>query len=140
MSGTVNKAIILGYVGKEPDIKRTDGGFIIANFSLATTETSGSKAKGNVEKYTEWHRIVAFGKLAEIIEKYVHKGDKLYVEGKFQTKKWQDKNGQDRQMTEIIADKMQIIASKNYQEPQPEVKPSSLAPIPSSFVDDDIPF
>ncbi|CAB4133936.1 Ssb Single-stranded DNA-binding protein [uncultured Caudovirales phage] len=108
--GTVNTVMLIGNVGRDPEIKKSQTDMLIANLTLATSEIYKQ------EEQTEWHSIVAFGKLAETIEKYVHKGDKIFIEGKLKTRKWQDKEtGKDRYKTEILADKMQMLgSSKRY--------------------------
>lgn len=103
MSRSLNKVQLIGNVGRDPEIRSTKDGSPIANMSIATSDTWKDK-QGQKQEKTEWHRVVVFGKLAEIIQKYVNKGDKLFLEGKLQTKKWTDKNGQDRYTTEIVLD------------------------------------
>jgi single-strand DNA-binding protein len=100
----VNKVIILGHLGQNPDIKYTANGNAIANLSVATGETWKDKNTGQDQKKVEWHRICIFGKLAEIAGKYLKKGSQVYFEGKLQTRKWQDQQGQDRYSTEIVVD------------------------------------
>lgn len=103
MAGSVNKAIVVGNVGGEPEIRSTQDGSKIANFSLATSEGWKDKLTGERKDKTEWHRIVVFNpNLVEVIEKYVHKGTKLYVEGQLQTRQWTDKEGKERYSTEIV--------------------------------------
>ena len=103
MAGSVNKAIVVGNVGGEPEIRSTQDGSKIANFSLATSEGWKDKLTGERKDKTEWHRIVVFNpSLVEVVEKYVHKGTKLYVEGQLQTRQWTDKEGKERYSTEII--------------------------------------
>ncbi len=112
MARGVNKAIIVGTLGKDPDVKYTAGGSAVVNVSVATNESWKDKNTGeNVEK-TEWHRIVIFGKLAEIAAQYLRKGQQVYFEGKIQTRKWQDQNGQDRYSTEIVANEMQMLGGR----------------------------
>lgn len=101
MVKSLNKVQLIGNVGKDPEIRFSGDGKPIANFSIATSDSYTGKDGNKVEK-TEWHKIVAFGKLAEIISKYVKKGSKVYIEGQLQTRKWTDNNGQDRYSTEII--------------------------------------
>lgn len=108
----VNRATILGNVGQDPEIKYTASGSAIANFSIATSEAWKDKQTGEQQQRTEWHRCSAFGKLAEIIGQYVKRGSKLYVEGKIQTRKWQDQNNQDRYSTEIVVNEMQMLDSR----------------------------
>lgn len=113
MARGVNKAIILGTLGKDPEVKYTAGGNAVASISVATNESWKDKNTGeNVEK-TEWHRIVLFGKLADIAGQYLKKGAQVYFEGKIQTRKWQDQNGQDRYTTEIVANEMQMLGGSS---------------------------
>lgn len=102
MSGSVNKVILIGNVGRDPEIRRTQSGDAIANIQLATSESWRDKQTGERKEKTEWHRIVVFGKIAEVVEKYVVKGQKLYVEGKLQTRKWTDQAGVEKYSAEII--------------------------------------
>ena len=112
----VNKVILLGNVGKDPEIRYMQNGDPVANLSIATSETWKNKSTGQAEEKTEWHRVVMFGKLAGIVEQYVRKGTQLYVEGKLQTRKWQDQSGQDRYSTEIVVDgfngQMQMLGGR----------------------------
>jgi len=150
MARGVNKAIIVGTLGKDPDVKYTAGGSAVVNVSVATNENWKDKNTGeNVEK-TEWHRIVIFGKLAEIAAQYLKKGSQVYFEGKIQTRKWQDQAGQDRWSTEIVANEMQMLGgradssggSSAYTPQQKTEKPASSqfdeSPAEDGF--DDIPF
>ncbi|MDH4037723.1 MAG: single-stranded DNA-binding protein [Candidatus Krumholzibacteria bacterium] len=107
MSG-VNKVIIIGNLGADPTVRYTAGGAPVANFNVATSERFNNKA-GEREERTEWHRVVAFGKLAEICEKYLKKGKQVYVEGRLQTRSWDDPSGQKKYMTEIVANNMQML-------------------------------
>jgi len=111
---SVNKTILLGFVGKEPDVRYLDSGVAVSNFTLATTE-KGYKTKDGKEipDKTEWLNIVMWNKLAEIAEKYVHKGDKLYIEGKIRTRSYDAPDGSKRYVTEIFADSMEMLSSKN---------------------------
>lgn len=102
MSNDVNKAIILGRLGKDPEIRYSSNGAAIANFTVATGESWKNKETGEKEERTEWHRVTAFGKLAEIIGEYLKKGSQVYIEGRLQTRKWQDQSGADRYTTEIV--------------------------------------
>lgn len=111
----VNKVILVGTVGKDPEVRYTNNGNAIANLNLATSEQWTDKQSGDRQERTEWHRIVIFGKLAEIAEKYVKKGSQLYIEGKLQTRKWQNQQGQDQYTTEIVLDiggTMQMLGGK----------------------------
>ncbi|MGL4396385.1 MAG: single-stranded DNA-binding protein [Hyphomicrobium sp.] len=103
MAGSVNKVILVGNVGKDPEIRRTQDGRPIANLSLATSETWRDKATGERKEKTEWHRVVIFSEpLCKVVEQYVKKGSKLYVEGALQTRKWTDKDGQEKYSTEVV--------------------------------------
>jgi single-strand DNA-binding protein len=101
MSRSLNKVQLIGNVGQEPEVRFTQDGRPIANLSIATSDTWNDK-QGQKQEKTEWHRVVVFGKLAEIIQQYVHKGSKLFIEGKLQTRKWTDNQGQDKYTTEIV--------------------------------------
>jgi single-strand DNA-binding protein len=153
MARGVNKVILVGNLGNDPDIRYTAGGAAVANISLATTDSWEDKESGEQQDRTEWHRIVFFGRLAEIVGEYLRKGSQVYVEGRLQTRKWQDKSGNDRYTTEIVANEMQMLGGRggsgggmgnNDQAPAPmsESSPaSSSAPAAGNdFVDDDIPF
>ncbi len=145
MSRSLNKVQLIGNVGKDPEIKFTQDGKPIANLSIATSDTWKDK-QGQKQEKTEWHKIVAFGKLAEIIQQYVKKGDKLFVEGKLQTKKWTDKSGQDRDTTEVVLDPFggQMIMLGSPGRGSQQVQPNDQSPPQqqqySQGVDDDIPF
>jgi single-strand DNA-binding protein len=103
MAGSVNKVILVGNLGKDPEIRSTQGGQRIANFSLATSETWRDRTSGERKERTEWHRVVVFNeRLVDVIEKYVKKGSKLYIEGALQTRKWTDNSGQERYSTEVV--------------------------------------
>lgn len=110
----VNKAVILGNVGNDPELRYMSNGKAVANFTVATSE-QWKDQQGQKQERTEWHRMVAYDKLAEIIGQYVKKGSKLYLEGKLQTRKWQDQQGQDRYTTEIIVSEMQMLDGKPQQ-------------------------
>lgn len=106
--GTVNKVILIGNLGADPEVRYMPSGSAITNLRLATTE-SWKDQQGQQQERTEWHTVVVFGKLAEIAAQYPKKGSKLFIEGSLRTRKWQDKNGQDRYSTEIVADEMQML-------------------------------
>lgn len=108
----VNKVILIGNLGKDPEVKYLDSGVAVANFSLATTESYKNK-NGERVNQTEWHNIVLWRGLAELAEKYLHKGNAIYVEGKIHTRKWEDKEGNTRYSTDIIADKLTMLGSKS---------------------------
>jgi single-strand DNA-binding protein len=112
MARSVNKIILLGNVGKDPEIRATGGGMIVANFSLATTDRA-KDATGNWTDKTEWHNLVAFQRTAEIVRDYVKKGSKLYVEGKIQTRSWDDKNsGEKKYRTEVLVNELVLLTGK----------------------------
>ena len=112
MARGVNKAILIGNLGKEPETKYMPSGDCVCNFSLATTESWNDKSSGDKVEKTEWHNIVMFRRLAEVAGEYLRKGSQVYIEGKLQTRKWQDKQGNDRYTTEIRADQMQMLGGK----------------------------
>lgn len=116
MSKGINKVIIVGNVGQDPEVRFTPGGDAVANLSLATNEQWLDKNSGQRQQRTEWHRIVLWRKTAEIAQQYVRKGMTLYVEGKLQTRKWQDQNGIDRYSTEIVARDMQMLGGSGQQQ------------------------
>ena len=119
MARGINKAIILGNVGQDPEVRFLPNGNPVANLSVATSDAWTDKQSGQKQERTEWHRVVAFNKLAEIIQQYVKKGSKIYIEGKIQTRKWQGQDGQDRYSTEIVANDMQMLDSRQGgQQPQ----------------------
>jgi len=107
----INKAILIGNLGADPEVRYTQSGTAVASFNVATTERWKGQ-DGQVQEQTEWHRIVAWAKLAEICGEYLHKGSRVYIEGKIQTRKWQDKDGADRYTTEIVAREMKMLTPK----------------------------
>ena len=113
MSRGVNKAIIVGNLGRDPEVRYTANGSAVANVTVATSESWKDKQSGERQERTEWHRVVFFGRLAEIAEEYLKKGSQVYIEGSIRTQKWQDKeSGQDRYTTEIVARDMQMLGSR----------------------------
>lgn len=104
MSRGVNKVILIGNLGNEPDVRYMPSGDAVANVSIATSEAWKDKNTGEMQERTEWHRVVFFGKIAEVVKQYLHKGSKIYVEGKLRTRKWQGQDGQDRYTTEVVVD------------------------------------
>jgi single-strand DNA-binding protein len=111
---SVNKVILVGNVGKEPDVKRFDSGSSVASFPLATTERGYTLPNGTtVPERTDWHNIVASGHNAEAVDKYVHKGDKIYLEGKLRTRSYTDKSGAQRYITEVYVDSLELFFPKN---------------------------
>lgn len=120
---SVNKVILVGNLGKDPETKYLPSGDAVTNFSIATTESWKDKASGEKKESVEWHRISTFGKLAEICGEYLKKGSAVYIEGSIKTRKWTDKEGNDRYSTEIKADRMQMLGGKpDGAEPKPEPK------------------
>lgn len=113
MARGVNKVILIGNLGSDPEVRYTPSGSAVANVNLATSESWRDKTSGELQDRTEWHRIVFFNRLAEIVGEYLHKGSKIYVEGSLRTRKWQDKNGVERHTTEIIANEMHILDSRS---------------------------
>lgn len=113
MSGSVNKVILIGNLGKDPEIRAIDTGVKVASFTLATSETYTDRTSGEKKELTDWHDIVVWRGLAEVVEKYLKKGMKVYVEGKLRKKSWQDKEGNTRYNTEIIADQLTILSPRN---------------------------
>ena len=109
---SVNRVILIGNLGKDPETRYAPSGDAICNITLATTDTWRDKATGEKREATEWHRVVFFGKLAEIAGQYLRKGSAAYIEGSLRTRKWQDKDGQDRYTTEIRADEMKMLGSR----------------------------
>jgi single-strand DNA-binding protein len=107
----INKAMLIGNLGADPEVRYTQNGTAVASFNVATTERWKGQ-DGQMQEQTEWHRIVAWAKLAEICGEYLHKGSKVYIEGKIQTRKWQDKDGADRYTTEIVARDMKMLTPK----------------------------
>ena len=153
MARGVNKVTLIGNLGNDPEVRYSGNGNAVANVSLATAESWRDKDSGEQQERTEWHRIVFFGRLAEIVSEYLHKGSQIYVEGRLQTNKWQDKEGNDRYTTQIVANEMQMLGSRGSastnQEPVPQKESTSdsspkqtqpLAESPVDEVDDDIPF
>ncbi|MDA3922727.1 MAG: single-stranded DNA-binding protein [Salinisphaera sp.] len=108
----INKAIIVGNLGADPDIRYTSAGTAVANLSVATSEFWKDKHQGDQREVTEWHRIVFFARLAEVAGEYLRKGSKVYVEGRIQTRKWQNKDGVDQYTTEIVGNEMQMLDSR----------------------------
>lgn len=138
----INKAILVGNVGQSPTTRTMSNGEMVANFSVATSETWKDKQTGERREATEWHRIVAYRQLAEIIDRYLTRGSKVYIEGKIKTRKWTDRDGVEKYTTEIIADQMQMLSPRDNQAPPP-AQSSQPAPPPATNADgfnDDIPF
>ena len=139
----VNKVILIGNLGQDPEIRYlpNDAG-AVANISIATSETWKDKNTGETQERTEWHRVVFFRRLAEIVGEYLKKGSKVYVEGRLRTRKWQDQNGQDRYTTEILADEMQMLDGRGGSNANYDAggQPPAASGGPDEGFDDDIPF
>ena len=150
----VNKVILVGNLGQDPDVKYMPNGDAVVNITIATSDSWKDKATGENKEKTEWHRVVLFRRLGEIAGEYLRKGSKVYIEGKLQTRKWQGQDGTDRYTTEIVANELQMLDSKggqdssagsaSYKKPAdskqaPVAQTSKPAPVDDSF-DDDIPF
>ena len=112
MARGLNKVMLIGNLGADPEIRYTAGGAAVANVRLATTDSWRDKDSGETQERTEWHRVVFFGRLAEIVEQYVKKGSQLFIEGRLQTRKWQDKEGVEKFTTEIVASDMQMLGGR----------------------------
>ena len=153
----INKVILVGNLGAKPEIKYASNGNAISNLSVATSESWTDKSTGQKQDRTEWHRVSLFGKVAEIAGQYLDKGSKVYVEGKLQTRKWQDQNGQDRYTTEVVVsgfngtlqmldrrDDMNSNSATQNPQPQsqaaPEPAPAAITPVAPDEFEDDIPF
>jgi single-strand DNA-binding protein len=149
MARGINKVILIGNLGKDPETRYMPSGGAVTNVTLATSESWKDKNTGEQQERTEWHRVVFFNRLGEIAGEYLKKGSKVYVEGSLRTRKWQGQDGQDRYTTEIVANEMQMLDSRggsaSFDAPQSQgmSRPQS-APAPSSVpdndFDDDIPF
>jgi len=138
MARGVNKVILIGSLGKDPESRSTANGGAICNLSLATSESWKDKQTGKLEERTEWHRVSMFGRLAEIAQQFLSKGSKVYIEGSLRTRKWQDKDGKDNYTTEIVASEMQMLDGKSDSAPKQSAK--QQAPVDDGFDDSSIPF
>ena len=154
MARGVNKAILVGNLGRDPEVRYSPNGQAVANVTLATSESWKDKTSGEKQEKTEWHRVVFFGRLAEIAGEYLKKGAQIYVEGRLQTRKWTDKDGHDRYTTEIVANDMQMLGSRggagapsndSFNQDQPADNTAGAGakkttPAVAGEFDDDIPF
>ena len=152
MARGVNKVILVGNLGQDPEVKYMPSGGAVCNISIATTDSWSDKSTGEKQERTEWHRVVFFRRLAEIAGEYLRKGSQIYIEGRLQTRKWQDQSGADRYTTEIIANEMQMLggrggggASGGFDNAPPADQdfgsaPAKSAPSTADDFDDDIPF
>jgi single-strand DNA-binding protein len=128
MARGVNKVILVGHLGKDPEVRYSPNGQAVANVTLATSESWKDKNTGEKQERTEWHRVVFFSRLAEIAGEYLKKGAHIYVEGRLQTRKWQDKEGKDRYTTEIVANDMQMLGSREGRGTAPDFDADEAAP------------
>ncbi len=146
---SLNKVMLIGNLGKDPEVRYTASGQAMASFPLATSEKYKNKQSGEMEEKTEWHRITLWGKTAEIAGEYLSKGKTVYIEGRLQTRKWTDRDGNDKYTTEVVGDRMQMLGGKGdggsggggvrRAESQTVSDPSASYEEPS-YQDDDIPF
>ncbi len=143
MAGTVNKVILIGNLGKDPEVRRLENGTVVASFSIATSETYTDKKTGEKRDNTDWHNIVVWRGLAEVTEKFIKKGMKIYVEGKLRTRSWQDKENVTRYTTEVVADELNILTwlDNNSNQEQKPTYSNEATPIPpvqvEGLMDDD---
>ena len=151
MARGINKVILVGNLGNDPEIRYTPNGSAVTTLNLATSNAWRDKQSGEMQERTEWHRVVFFNRLAEIAGDFLKKGSKVYVEGNLRTRKWQDKNGNDRFTTEIIANEMQMLDNRNSNQKNAQSEneatakqdnsgPTRPLPTDSTLEDDDIPF
>lgn len=156
MAGSVNKVILIGNLGRDPEVRRLENGGVVANFPMATTETYTDRTTGERREITDWHTIVVWRGLAEVVEKYVKKGTKLYVEGRLKTRSWTDKDGNTRYTTEVLADNLTMLSraegntASQYNEPNYSSQGTPAAPSPIESITtpnvshtddtDDLPF
>ena len=145
MSRGVNKVILVGNLGQKPEIRYTKDSKPIASFSIATSESWKDKTTGDMVEKTEWHNVTFFGRIAEVAEQYLDKGSKVFVEGKLQTDKWEDENGNKRSATKIIGNNMQMLDSKGSNnsssfDESPSTQNEASASQEGSFSEEDIPF
>ena len=146
----INKAILIGNLGADPEVRYTQDGTAVASFNIATSETWKDKASGEKREKTEWHRIVAFGRIGEICGEYLSKGRQVYIEGRIQTRQWEDKEGIKRYTTEIVASQMQMLGSRDesysnnrdsgFRRDETVQRQSAPGPGVPNEPDDDIPF
>ena len=147
MARGINKVILVGNLGNDPEVKSMPSGGMVANVSIATSSSWKDKNTGEMKENTEWHRVVFFNRLAEIVGEYLRKGSQIYVEGRLQTRKWQDQSGADRYSTEVVGSEMQMLGgrsgsgggmdggnqgSSNYNKPAP---PQTKQAAPSCFLE-----
>lgn len=148
MAGSVNKVILIGNLGKDPEVRHLENGSTVANFSIATSESYTDKNTGERKEITDWHNIVVWRGLAKVVEQYLKKGMKVYIEGKLKTRTWQDEQGNNRYTTEVVADNMTMLTSKlesqnqtqsNYPPSKENTKVTPVQEIKAE-PEDDLPF
>ena len=152
MAGSVNKVILIGNLGNDPEIRNLENGSKLARFSIATSESYTDKQTGQRRDITDWHNIVVWRGLADVAEKYLRKGAKIYVEGKLKTRSWQDDSGQTKYATEVVGDNFTMLGGRNDMQqesnksnPYPQEEKTSNTPLPNNMEisdqeDDDLPF
>jgi single-strand DNA-binding protein len=139
MARGINKVILIGNLGADPETRYMPSGSAVTNLRLATSESWKDKTSGEQQERTEWHRVAMFGRLAEIAAEYLRKGSQVYIEGSLRTRKWQDKDGNDRWSTEVVADEMQMLGGRAEASAPARSAPAAVAESADAF-DDDIPF
>ncbi len=156
MARGLNKVMLIGNLGNDPEIRHTNSGMAVATLSLATAESWKDRDSGETRDKTEWHRVVFFGRVAEVAEQYLKKGSQIYIEGRLQTRKWQDRDGNDRYTTEIVGNDMQMLGGGRKSDPNEnftspantqsgsdgtrEASSSGGSTNSNTFIEDDIPF
>ena len=147
MSGSVNKVILIGNLGKDPDVRHLENGATVANFPIATSENYKDRKTGEKVSQTEWHNIVVWRGLADITERYLKKGDKVYIEGKLRTRSWQDQDGNIKYTTEVVADNLTMLGKSPDNSTASQAQPAAVASSPTQNEDfsgpddsDDLPF
>ena len=153
MARGVNKVVLIGNLGADPETRYMPSGSAVTNIRIATSESWKDKDSGEKQERTEWHRIAMFGRLAEVAAEYLHKGSQVYIEGRLRTRKWQDRDGNDRTTTEIIANDLQMLGGRSergggsqqaeapVEEPGPAEEPAPASEAaPAGDFNDDIPF
>ncbi|WP_159714944.1 single-stranded DNA-binding protein [Blochmannia endosymbiont of Camponotus nipponensis] len=136
----INKVILIGYLGRAPEVRYMPSGNMVTNISVATTESWKDKQTNEFKEKTEWHRVVLFGRLAEIASEYLQKGSQVYIEGSLKSRKWQNQNGQDRYVTEIIVNiggTMQMLGSRHVDESMPSVDNQNIINSGDETISDD---
>lgn len=136
----VNKAILIGRLGRDPEVRYTPSGVAVANFSIATSEEWKDRETGEKQERTEWHKIVAWRRLGEICGEYLHKGSQVYIEGRLQTRAWEDRDGNKRYTTEVVAQTMQMLGSAGKEGRADPMEGGYPIEEPINVPEDDIPF